>query len=516
MEINFLKKVINIQIFSIKKCRLAVLAILLCLGLFNAELFGQAESAGKKFSQKLEWQSDDAAFEYKVEIKNLKTGKIEVVETENNWIEFSKASGKYEYRVTAIDFLGRESDVSQWQSFEIIKALQPAVESASVAAVDLPENLADGLKVNVNISNVKENTKVKLINQKNKKTVDGKLVLQNKGAEQVAVAVEFPAVEEGNWVMKITDASGLETETTAFEVRNPWPAIYKQREIERKEQEKLALQEKKQQEAAEKEAEKIKKEEEIAMEKQRLAEEALAKKEQEQKEKEELLAQQQEEKKRLLAERQKEDEDRKRIEEEKRQALAQKKEEALASKKEEKTKRKFKDIYVGMGPAAMYQLYDGTLFDYSSLPVQPSFMIDVSAFPIKFPFISFGFDVSTIGTVLFHEDEYLKIILPVGAVDISLAAKIKLIKNHLYLKTWAGGNLFFIYNKLQYQTYIYEREVKNGLYGYAGIQGGTSFIATPAAQSRFYFELGGDFTHEFIPDMPTGIVSPYIMLGARF
>ena len=49
-------------------------------------------NAQKKFNQKIQWSEDPNAFEYKVELKD-KDGKVEVFETDENFLTISKPSG---------------------------------------------------------------------------------------------------------------------------------------------------------------------------------------------------------------------------------------------------------------------------------------------------------------------------------------------------------------------------------------------------------------------------------------
>ena len=103
------------------KLLFACLALCLCV---NAGLFAQS----KKFVQKIQWQPDENAFGYRVEVRSKTAdSKPKVIETEDSFVELSLTPGKYEYRVTAVDFLGREAVSSDWTEFEIIKALLPEI-----------------------------------------------------------------------------------------------------------------------------------------------------------------------------------------------------------------------------------------------------------------------------------------------------------------------------------------------------------------------------------------------------
>ncbi len=112
----------------------------------NSNLYAQE----KHFEQKLEWKEDANAFEYKVEVKNLSDGKITSYTTSENFMDLNLPAGNYQYRITVYDFLGRASDVSSWQGFEITKASVPTIqniEKAMDVVVDDAKKLRFQLKL---------------------------------------------------------------------------------------------------------------------------------------------------------------------------------------------------------------------------------------------------------------------------------------------------------------------------------------------------------------------------------
>jgi len=85
-----------------------------------------------RFFQQLEWENDIYAMHYEVIIE---------VQDDNNFIEFRKwittdyiininlPPGIYRYGVIPYDFLGHAGEISEWTNFEVIRALNPRIET---------------------------------------------------------------------------------------------------------------------------------------------------------------------------------------------------------------------------------------------------------------------------------------------------------------------------------------------------------------------------------------------------
>jgi len=171
----------------------------------------------KHFSQKLEWTEDENAFEYKVEIQDKDTGKSTFYNTEDPYLKISVSPGNYKYRVYTIDFLGKESSVSEWRDFVIVKALTPKVIELPQNVVVSPEKKAK-FDIPVDVTSITKETEVVLVNQKTKKEIKGSLEIITESGEAVASNAVFPEVDEGEWKMKITNPSGLYAETEVIDV----------------------------------------------------------------------------------------------------------------------------------------------------------------------------------------------------------------------------------------------------------------------------------------------------------
>ena len=187
--------------------------IFLILLLSAPLLYGQE----KEFSQTLSWEEDENAFSYRVELQSLEDKSLQSFETEDSSIKLKLKPGKYKYKIYALDFLGRDASESDWQDFTVIKAMKPVIE-------DLPANLlvADNEKVDfsvpVEVSSITKETSVVIVNTKSKEEIKGSLKFITRGEEIIASNAVFPEVSEGNWVIKITNPSGLMSQTDEIEV----------------------------------------------------------------------------------------------------------------------------------------------------------------------------------------------------------------------------------------------------------------------------------------------------------
>ncbi|MBQ7753631.1 MAG: hypothetical protein IJR80_08265 [Treponema sp.] len=171
-------------------------------------------------AERLEWSSDESVLEYKVELKNRKTGEVKSYTTQNNYIDIFENDGEYEFRVKPVDMLGREGDFSSWQSFKITKAMTPVLATMPPAAWKIPEASADLVTLPVDIQNVSARTKVQLVNQETKQVVDGSLVIQSKNGLSKANGIKVPPLPGGAWKLVVTDASGRSAESGIIKVEN--------------------------------------------------------------------------------------------------------------------------------------------------------------------------------------------------------------------------------------------------------------------------------------------------------
>ena len=252
-----------------KKLLLTFIIILISSAFLNAQ---------KKFNQKIQWSEDPNAFEYKVELKD-KDGKVEVFETDENFLTISKPSGNYLYRIFVYDFLGRESNVSDWKVLKITKAVQPKIEKIQ-PKVEIPviieetgkAKVAKSVEIPVAVDSVTKESKVELVNTKTKERIEVKISKVESGKATSVVAENIP---EGQYKIKVTNPGGLSSESeSVVKVEKQDEKVV--RENLRKEAERIAREKAEAEEKARLEAERIAREKAEAEEQARLEAERIA------------------------------------------------------------------------------------------------------------------------------------------------------------------------------------------------------------------------------------------------
>ena len=205
----------------LKKINFLVLFCVILLHGFNA--FPQAEKNKTKieknsFEQKIQWEQDENASEYKVEIRDVESGKKYYFETEENFVNLNLPASRYEYQVTVLNSFGRVQTASGWNSFEIFKAELPEIVKVQKKSV-VPSKDEDFF-IETDIKNVNEDSAVSLVNEKTGKTIKGSLVMQKSAGknEKTATKVKFPKVENGEWKLIVENPLGQKTESASIQV----------------------------------------------------------------------------------------------------------------------------------------------------------------------------------------------------------------------------------------------------------------------------------------------------------
>ena len=484
--------------------------ILILLVLFSSSILS-AQST--KFKQKLSWVEDKNAFDYKVEIRGVETSYKSLLESDTSFVEVSLPAGKYRYRVYAFDFLGRQASVSDWRDFTVLKAVQPQVVNKEKTVVPVKDDKK--VSIPVDVKSIEEDSKVELVNKETNQVVEGKLDVKVDDKNQlVASEAVFPMVEEGNWVVKVTNPSGLFIESEEIKVESN--VTRQQLEAERKAEEERI--------AAERRAE----EERIAAEEERLAVERRAKEERiaaERRAEEERIAA---EKERLAVERKAEEEERlaaeRKAEEERLAAVEEQQaaEEKLA-KAEVKKNKPAADFSMLVGGGALINIYDGSLLKYNNQTlwkketdssVLPEVNVRMAYLPVKFDGWKTGVELAAQTSILYFENEYLQSYLPFTVVELNWEIQRKLGTDKFLLALKLGGSASIINEIAKYkQDTEEERQASEAAFVNWGAQAGLSFVFIPV--KNFEIELGCDFNHVFIPEMPTGNINTYLVMGVR-
>lgn len=102
--------------------------VLLILLFTNVLAFTQeAENQEKKLSQKIEWEADPYASEYRIEVRDSKKEIIVEQKTKRTNLTLNLTAGNYSYRIHAYDLFGRSASSTEWIPLKIEKAIRPRV-----------------------------------------------------------------------------------------------------------------------------------------------------------------------------------------------------------------------------------------------------------------------------------------------------------------------------------------------------------------------------------------------------
>ena len=186
------------------KSVLVSLFIVLC-----SSAFLTAQETKSKFTQRLNWKSDFKALEYLVEVKNENSDEIIEFKTEENFIEFTMPSGKYSWRVTAYDYLGRKSKITKWKEFEILKAMKPVIKDVEKSAPLKKLDSSTIVEIPLLSESISDAAKVELVDEILDRCISGKIV------DGKAV---FENVIEGDYKVRITNPGGFSCESQELTV----------------------------------------------------------------------------------------------------------------------------------------------------------------------------------------------------------------------------------------------------------------------------------------------------------
>ena len=524
-------------------------------------LYAQTKSKNAKTysTQTLRWSADPNVLEYRIEIQDISGNIIQTVTTENNSLEISLPNGKYKYKITAYDLLGRESVNSGWNQLEVLKASQPAISMEQT--LESLEEDGKTLELDVEIKDVTTGSKVELVNPETGETIAGNLLIDSAidaDASEVLHASKsiFENVPEGKWQLVVTNPSGLFSESEPFEVQDTMKEkrlaaeksekerLERERfEAERIEQERLAAdQERLERERLE--AERIE-QERLAVEQERLERERLEAERIEQ----ERLAEELAEQERIAAElaaREKLENDvaanpnvpvnelkysddiismaSQIFEEEEMNddyyddLEIPDDEEIEAQRKAERHEKWLnydRKFYVNAGVGANFCLYDNDFISkYFMNGFTPSFTARIDFLPIHKNKWRFGLEIAGSRTCYTYSNVYYDLKLDMNMLQTNLIYRFSFAKNKLWLSVKGGGGISLMQTNLIFKVETSEKHNISENFAYFMAGGGLSLTIVP--KQLIIFEIGADYTNIFMNDVSTGLISPYITAGIRF
>ena len=524
-------------------------------------LYAQTKSKNAKTysTQTLRWSADPNVLEYRIEIQDVSGNIIQTVTTENNSLEISLPNGKYKYKITAYDLLGRESVNSGWNQLEVLKASQPAISMEQT--LESLEEDGKTLELDVEIKDVTTGSKVELVNPETGETIAGNLLIDSAidaDASEVLHASKsiFENVPEGKWQLVVTNPSGLFSESEPFEVQDTMKEkrlaaeksekerLERERlEAERIEQERLAA-EQERLERERLEAERIE-QERLAAEQERLERERLEAERIEQ----ERLAEELAEQERIAAElaaREKLENDvaanpnvpvnglkytddiismaSQIFEEEEmnddyyNDLEIPYDEEIEAQRKAERHEKWLnydRKFYVNAGVGANFCLYDNDFISkYFMNGFTPSFTARIDFLPIHKNKWRFGLEIAGSRTCYTYSNVYYDLKLDMNMLQTNLIYRFSFAKNKLWLSVKGGGGISLMQTNLIFKVETSEKHNISENFAYFMAGGGLSLTIVP--KQLIIFEIGADYTNIFMNDVSTGLISPYITAGIRF
>ena len=524
-------------------------------------LYAQTKSKNAKTysTQTLRWSADPNVLEYRIEIQDISGNIIQTVTTENNSLEISLPNGKYKYKITAYDLLGRESVNSGWNQLEVLKASQPAISMEQT--LESLEEDGKTLELDVEIKDVTTGSKVELVNPETGETIAGNLLIDSAidaDASEVLHASKsiFENVPEGKWQLVVTNPSGLFSESEPFEVQDTMKEkrlaaeksekerLERERfEAERIEQERLAA-EQERLERERLEAERIE-QERLAAEQERLERERLEAERIEQ----ERLAEELAEQERIAAElaaREKLENDvaanpnvpvnglkysddiismaSQIFEEEEMNddyyddLEIPDDEEIEAQRKAERHEKWLnydRKFYVNAGVGANFCLYDNDFISkYFMNGFTPSFTARIDFLPIHKNKWRFGMEIAGSRTCYTYSNVYYDLKLDMNMLQTNLIYRFSFAKNKLWLSVKGGGGISLMQTNLIFKVETSEKHNISENFAYFMAGGGLSLTIVP--KQLIIFEIGADYTNIFMNDVSTGLISPYITAGIRF
>ncbi|MDD5811914.1 MAG: hypothetical protein PUD17_07425 [Treponema sp.] len=425
-----------------------------------------------RFKQKLEWEAEPYALEYKVEIKGASSSSVlkEFI-TQNCYVEFSMAPGEYLYRVLAYDFLGREASCTEWENFTITKALQPKVNLKDVN-VTVDGNSKRPVTIPVDVARITDESTLVFVNTETGEKIEG--IINTSKAEDGSVSsssVVFPNVSIGEWKMVVTNPSGLSTESEPVSVSPAGKKIVIGKSSVKTSEDQSQIK--------------------PPVEVVHAVEENVTDNDQND-DKEEKIEE--------------------KIEGKKEEEIAEKKEEKIEEVKEKKP-YVVQDINLLVGMPIGFSLYD-EFFNSLSNVIKMDWYVTAK---IQWLFvdinnIQIGPELSFASLPFMYDNDSLSILTNTYLYQLNAVVKINLTdKIGINAKAGAGVSTISVSSRDYVNADSFEQAK---WFGYVCAQCGVSFVWIPA--KHFIVETGVDFTHIFMPDVQAGIVEPYLTVGVRF
>ncbi|MBR5965598.1 MAG: hypothetical protein IK015_05740 [Treponema sp.] len=186
------------------------------------------ENNNFSFVQKLSWNKIKDIKNYRITIERMTdAGWVQVMEKDlfENKIEVSLEAGKYRFQVSVINLFDQLEKSSEWQNFEVLKALQPGIDNLQTDSLFLNKKKADGT-FTLNGKNLNENT-IFTMEKKDcepPKILYGKVLSLSEDGSSAQVQFDISQVDQGRYEIYAQNPGGLSviSKTLHIKERNIW------------------------------------------------------------------------------------------------------------------------------------------------------------------------------------------------------------------------------------------------------------------------------------------------------
>ncbi len=187
----------------------------------------KTETGEDVFIQKLEWQFQEYVLRYEVELEKKNNDafeKIDLIKTDNTFIEVSLTHGEYRYRIHVYNLLDKLDSTSDWISFVILKAERPEISSFSPRNFYLDET--EDIAVTVNGINLKSDALYYFLPEDGTLLgqVNAQLLEINTDLTRVRINVNSDSFNEGRYTLHVKNPGGLEAELAGLQVQYQDPS----------------------------------------------------------------------------------------------------------------------------------------------------------------------------------------------------------------------------------------------------------------------------------------------------
>ncbi len=208
-----------------KKSRAAAFVFLL-FSVFAGNLVAQKDDGGEKnyyiskdennnikFVQKLSWNKIQDIKNYRITIEREIDGawnEILVKDLLENKIEVSLEPGLYRFQVSVINLFDKLEKSSDWQRFEVLKALQPKIDGMQSDSLFLNSKKADGIFL-IEGENLSQATVFTMEKKDSEppKILRGKILSVEPDGSRAQVQFDMEEIDEGKYEIYAQNPGGL-------------------------------------------------------------------------------------------------------------------------------------------------------------------------------------------------------------------------------------------------------------------------------------------------------------------